>query len=105
MRADAWSLAKNGHIQMVDPAAPLGDPLGGEGEKAVGACAPPASVARREMHPDVAIRDGAEKGVCQSVENDIAIGMGGHAFRRRNPYASEPQVIARREGMDIKACS
>ena len=56
--------------------------LGREGEKTLGRGPAPLRIARREMHPDIALRQRAEHRVGQGVQHDVAIGMGDDAPAR-----------------------
>lgn len=55
------------------------------------------------MLSDVAIANGAEQCVSQCVQNDVGIGMAFELVRMRNFHATEPDVVAVRETMNVEA--
>src|SRR5262249_33794609 len=84
MRADSWRLAHDRRVEARDAAAARLHPLDREGEEAIGGGAAPLRIAGREMHPDVALAEGAEDRVDQSMQHHVGIGVAGHAARVRN---------------------
>ena len=62
---------------MVDDAAAFAAPAPTAcGQKAVGGGAAPLRIAGREMHADIAVREGAEERVGQRVQDHVAVRMG-----------------------------
>ena len=76
--------------------------LGREGEKALGRRPAPLRIARREKHPDIALRQRTEHRVGQGVQHDVAVGMGDDAPLGRDSHPAEPDVVAVGEGMNVE---
>ena len=57
------------------------------------------------MRADIALGDGAENGVGDGVSEHVGVGMAGEPVIMGNRDAAEPDVIARREGVDVIALS
>lgn len=72
------------------------------GQKAIGGCAFPLRIGRREMITDITRRDGAEQRVGEGMKASIGIGMANKAVRVGDGYTAEPDMIASAEGMDIE---
>ena len=76
VRAEAGRLAEQRRVEMVDDAAAAPAPARRVGEEAVGGGAAPLRIARREMHADIALREGAESASVSACRIDVAVRMG-----------------------------
>jgi hypothetical protein len=62
----------------------------------------PLRIAGREVTADVAVRDRAEQRVGDRVEQDVGVAMTGKRGDMRHPDPAEPDMIARRKGVDVE---
>ena len=101
MVADTGGFANDRDIEIRNTTTPRTYTLCCKGEKSIGRCAPPLCVAWREMHTNIALRNCAENGISERMQDDVGIGMPGEGSRVRNSNASECDVVARAESVHI----
>ena len=65
----------------------------------------PALVGVGKMRPDVAQRKGAQQGVAQGMDGDVAVGMGDETLFAVDPVASQPHGQAFPQGVHIISVS
>src|SRR6516162_886056 len=101
--ADLRALADDRHVDRSDHTPALADEIRGVSEKLVGRSTLPAWVARRGMHPDVALADRSKHRIRQGVETNIGVGVTDEARFVRDLNAADSNMITRAESVHIEA--
>ncbi len=96
VRPDLGTFADQGGVDMGEFSAARGHALDCVAQKAVGGGAAPLRVARREMGADIAVRNRAEHGVGDGVEQHVGVGMADQPAVVRHFDPAEPDMVARR---------
>ena len=102
MRRDFRTLADDRDVDGGDIAAFFADEGCGVLQKAVRRGAPPARLARRKVHPDIAGADRSEQRISQRVQADIGVGMADEPGIMRDRDAADHDVIAGAERMHVE---
>ncbi len=105
VRSDFRALANQGDVEVGDASAARGDAIDGVFQEAVRSGAFPLRIARRKMRTDVAVRERAEDRVDQRVQADVTIGMRQKAAAVRQADATNHEVVAVAESMNVVAAA